>query len=291
MTELLDAALGYSVRGIPVFPVHAPVDGRCDCGNATCGSPAKHPRTLHGLDDATTDQDTIRAWWRRSPNANIGVTTGVAFDVLDIDGGPGKDGWSDVARLVAEHGCLPGGPVALTGGGGCHYVFKPTGLGNRAGIVNPDRGRTHLDWRGKGGYIVAPPSLHIAGERYQWVVDLDDEPIRDAPLWLVHLVKPPPAAPRSTNAAPANTDAYGTAALERELGRLMVAPVGQRNDALNRAAHSLGQLVAGGVLTAADVVDCLLTAASRMGLTETEAEPTIISGLRSGMRQPRRASR
>ncbi len=290
MTGLLDAALEYAARGIPVFPVRAPADGRCDCGNATCGSPAKHPRTLHGLDDATTDQDTIRAWWRRSPNANIGITTGVAFDVLDIDGGPGKDGWSDVARLVAEHGCLPGGPVALTGGGGCHYLFRPTGLGNRAGIVNPVWGRTRSRLAGQRRLHRGAPSLHICGERYRWAVALDEEPLQPAPAWLVDLLKPPAVA-RSISTAPASTGAYGSAALERELGRLLVAPVGQRNDALNRAAHSLGQLVAGGVLAADVVVDHLLTGASRIGLSEAEAEATIISGLRSGMQRPRRATR
>ncbi len=288
--ELLDAALGYAARGISVFPVHAPRQGRCDCGKTTCTSPAKHPRTPNGLDDASTDTDTIQVWWQKWPNANIGLVTGEHFDVLDVDGGAGKDGWSDLARVVADHGCLPAGPVALTGSGGAHYLFNPTGIGLRTRIVSSGA-RTHLDWRGKGGYIVAPPSTHICGKRYEWAVGLDDEPIRDAPPWLVDLLKPPATIPRSPTGAPADIGAYGTAALERELGRLVVAPVGQRNDALNRAAHSLGQLVAGGVLTAADVVDHLLTAASRMGLTEHEAEPTIISGLRSGMRQPRRASR
>jgi hypothetical protein len=76
--------------------------------------------------------------------------------------------------------------------------------------------------------------------------------------------------------------------LEAECGRLALAPEGQRNHTLNAAAFALGQLVAASVLDVTEVVDALLTAARRCGLSEMEARRTIASGLRSGARSPRR---
>ena len=81
--------------------------------------------------------------------------------------------------------------------------------------------------------------------------------------------------------------AYGHRALEAEVGRLALAPVDTRNDALNRAAFSLGQLVAGGELEPAAVAGNLLAVAERIGLSTTEAERTIASGLRRGLDHPR----
>ena len=39
----------------------------------------------HGLHDTTTDLDLIRAWWTANPRANIGLRTGLSFDVIDLD--------------------------------------------------------------------------------------------------------------------------------------------------------------------------------------------------------------
>src|SRR6516162_1082533 len=67
-------ALFYDEQcGVPVFPVHGTTGRRCDCGNAQCESPGKHPRTAHGLKDATTDPEQIRKWWMKWPTANLGM--------------------------------------------------------------------------------------------------------------------------------------------------------------------------------------------------------------------------
>jgi Bifunctional DNA primase/polymerase, N-terminal len=63
--------------------------------------------------------------------------------------------------------------LVRTGGGGWHYYLAPTGLGN-----NQPRGLVHVDWRGRGGYVVALPSRHRSGQAYQFVADRD----LDAPL-------------------------------------------------------------------------------------------------------------
>lgn len=284
-TTHLDFALYYaSELGWPVFPLapggklplipraHGRDEPPC---RGECG------REGHGLHDAITDTATIEAWWRQHPNANIGLRTGVAFDVVDIDGPEGID----ALNAVRADRPMTWGPESVTGGGGWHLLHVPSGAGNRAGVI------PHVDYRGVGGYIVAPPSVHPSGDRYFWAPGAGpDEPLEPLPEWLRELVFPQVTSlsvsttPRESTA---RLEAYATRALEVELGRVALAPVGERNDQLNRSAFALGQLVAGGALPLDLVVHRLVDAAARAGLTGHEVEATIASGLRSGARQPR----
>ena len=85
--------------------------------------------------------------------------------------------------------------------------------------------------------------------------------------------------------------AYGRAALNAEIRALEQAPKGTRNDALNRSAFCLYQLVAGGELTEAEVVSALMGACGRNGLMADDGWPrvhrTILSGATAGMQHPR----
>ena len=83
--------------------------------------------------------------------------------------------------------------------------------------------------------------------------------------------------------------AYGAAALARELAALARAPKGERNSTLNRAAYSLGQLVAGGELDSGQVEIALLSVAACIGLPLTEATATVRSGIIGGSIKPRRS--
>jgi Bifunctional DNA primase/polymerase, N-terminal len=176
MSTLLDAALGYATRGIPVYPVHwpRPTPGRislaCSCPRGPgCDRPAKHPLVRQGVKEATTDPDRIGRWWDRWPQADVGLATGVVFDVLDIDG---PAGLAALGELQEPAGLRLPGPLVATGGGGWHAWFAPTGLGNR-----PPQGLAHVDWRGRGGCVLAPPSRHISGRNYRLLVGLDQAPL------------------------------------------------------------------------------------------------------------------
>jgi len=169
-----EAALHYARLDWPVLPLHEPVGDRCSCERSSCRTPGKHPRTRHGLKDASADVAVVEDWWLQFPTANIGILTGVGFDALDVDG---VDGGRSMEALSASHGPFPEGPVATTGRG-LHRLFLPTGVGNRAALM------PGLDWRGLGGYVVAPPSRHVSGAVYGWR-QVDGLILPEAPDWLV----------------------------------------------------------------------------------------------------------
>src|SRR5215218_11080983 len=189
MSALLDAALGYAARGIPVYPVHWPRPGwgepslACSCARGVlCDRPAKHPLVRHGIHDATCDPIQLERWWSRWPAANVGLATGVVFDALDVDGPAGLAALRQFAPTADLR--LPG-PLVATGGGGWHAWFRPTGLGNR-----PPRGLAHVDWRGRGGCVLAPPSRHVSGGSYRWLRGLDQAPLPEVPAVLRDLLDP-----------------------------------------------------------------------------------------------------
>ena len=91
----------------------------------------------------------------------------------------------------------------------------------------------------------------------------------------------------ASNRGSADPGAYGAAALARELASLVGATKGERNSKLNRAAYSLGQLVAGGELDAGQVETALTSMGLSLGLSATETANTIKSGLAGGAAKPR----
>lgn len=138
--------------GIPsAHPEGDPLRGIC---KGECG------RLGHGLHDATTDVEQIGRWWKT--NYNIGLATGHHFDVIDVDV---KSGGVQSFLKLLEKGSLPEvHGVAATASGGMHLYVKPTGRGNHAKV------RPGIDYRGRGGYCVAPPStLGIPGRSYSWM--------------------------------------------------------------------------------------------------------------------------
>ncbi|MBG0563073.1 bifunctional DNA primase/polymerase [Actinoplanes aureus] len=271
----LTAALAYARHGIPVLPVHTPDQGgACSClRGARCDRPGKHPRLRHGLSEASTDPRQITLWWFHWPRANVGLRTGVVMDVADIDS---AEGWHGLRHLLADD--VPAGPWVRTGGGGRHLWFRPTGFGNRVGLL------PGLDWRGAGGYVLAPPSKHATGADYTWLRRPSAGlPVSPAPL--LALIEGPPPALRDDHPI-THPDRYAEAALDAEADRVARAPVGTRNDTLNRAAFVLGRFVGAGLLDAATVRWELTAAARHAGLGTAEIKGTIRSGMTAGRRQP-----
>lgn len=160
----LEAAIEYVTKfGWSVFPV----------------KPDKKPYTPNGCKDAKKDLGAINAWWKKWPDALVGVATGSASNLIvideDIDEDKGLNGYHEVLRWEKEHEPLPETVQSITGRGGYHLFYHYTGsdIGNRAGVLDG------VDVRGEGGYIIAPPSKHPNGNEYQWEYSPDDIKIAD----------------------------------------------------------------------------------------------------------------
>ena len=184
----------------------------CGCsagGSIRCAQRRSCPRRWStGWKDATNDCERIAAWWSLSPRANIGIAAGASgLLVVDLDGDAGRLSWT---RLAGRNGGHEPTRVAETGkSDGLHIYFHGEGP-STAGRLG-----SGIDTRGRGGYVIAPPSVHPNGRRYRWRDAF--APIADAPAWLLGLLEPippPPVGERGSLPPGAKATAYGRAALK-----------------------------------------------------------------------------
>jgi hypothetical protein len=226
---MLDAAIGYAQLGLPVLPLWTVLpsitgdDFICACGSLRCENQGKHPMARlvpHGVKDATTDEAKVRHFWTSAPRANIGIATGRGRIVVDVDGR--SCGNQTLAALEQKHGQLPATWRAVTGNGVHVYFTSDMEIRNSVGRVGAG-----LDVRGDGGFVVAPPSIHISGKRYSWQQAPDQTQLAPMPSWLLAAVQQTPSA---KTAAPAAT--------WRELVKQGVGE-GRRNDVVTRLAGHL----------------------------------------------------
>ena len=170
--------------------------------------------------------------------------------------------------------------------------LAPTGLGN----AHP-RDLEHVDWRGRGGYVIAPPSRHASGHPYQWAPGRDlESPPGQVPRALLERLQPPQLH-RLTCPVPLPVGAdgpgerYVRAALAEELARVAAARKGERNRQLWESTRNLYNLVATGTLDPREVDQGLLAAAERCGLLAEEPRQTrrtLASGRQVGLAHPGR---
>jgi hypothetical protein len=292
---LTRAALSYIERGWPAFvlsPTKVPLANcdRCKAEHLTAAQmEACGCLSCHGFYAATLDPARIREMARLHPRGLLAIRTGAVSGtvVIDVDP-PGIEAMREHVRL----GQLPRTLAARTGRGGYHLVYAHPGgkIGSGAG-----KGGHGVDVKADGAYIVAAPSVHPrTRERYRWLCP-PAGPLTALPRYWAERLSPAPACPppgATTWSPPAGrAGGYGTAALSKEAAAVAAAPPGQRNDVLNRAAFSLGQLVAASALTSEEVTEALLGAAAACGLAADDGirgcETTIRSGLRGGMANPR----
>ena len=267
---MMAAALDLAAAGWEVFPL---IEN------------TKRPLTAHGVKDATTDADTIRAWWERNPEANLGLAPGADVLVLDVDTKHGIDGHDTLTGLEFVHGELPPTRTTETPSGGWHLYFKkPPELR----VKNRVNVRSGLDVRTLGGYLVAPPSV-IDGKPYRW---LNDAPMADAPPWLVALVTEekqpaPPMAPQAPTAAPRGEhDRYTQRAIERAISDVLIPGKNKRNNTLNATTYGLARLAAANRLDWGQVSQALECAAVAAGLAPAEIRATLKSAWDAGSTDP-----
>lgn len=273
MSPFLAAALDYAARRLPVFPC-APREklpairkwkgqGR-DPGPGWRGN---------GVSDASTDPRLIRNWWGRMPDANIGLACGHGLWVADIDG-------PDAAAFLICRGMHFRESVPMTctvrTRGGFHLYWQGDGppkngaparvraLPGEGGAKDGYRRPKGFDTRVRGGYVLAPPSVHPSGLVYDWAVSregqvLDLSALAAPPCWLLEaltpLPEPPRPAPRPVRLRSAVRDGAGRAVqaaqriLDKHCELVYAAPGGERHQRLRDSAYRIGGLVNAGWLT------------------------------------------
>lgn len=306
----LVAAVAAAERGWPVFPVRPGQKRPAFPDHTAARCTGRDPRCVDGHQGweprATTDTGRITRGWAAAPY-NVGLACGPAgLVVVDLDvPKPGEEippaEWraegvrtgADVLAVLADRARQPLDALydtytVRTGRGGHHLYFAaPDGvrLGNTAAELG-----WLIDTRAHGGYVLAAGSS-VDGRPY--VVERDQPPA-PLPSWLFQRLSrpaPPPPAPVTIGTGTGRRAAYLRAAINREVERVTGAAEGGRNAALYTAAVALGQLVAGGALTAEQVQTLLEQAAAghvaARAYTAAEARNTIASGLRAGAKRPR----
>jgi hypothetical protein len=273
-TRALHAALLTAARGLAVFPlsrtklpaVRSPHrdDPRPVVCRGECGRPG------HGVHDATTDPDRVRALFALAPWATgYGIACGRAplhLVGLDLDIKHGADGFAALRVLAGAHGfTVPRTVAVLTPSGGCHlWLTAPGPVPNSAGRLAPG-----IDVLGAGGYVVGPGSRTLAG-RYLLVPGCESRPVAEAPAALLALAAPAPAPPRDPGPeAPRHPAEKRAAALVRFV---LDSREGERNGRLFWAACRAYDAGLGDALAPA-----LVTAAVHTGLSEQEAASTVSS--------------
>lgn len=260
--DLGDAALAYARAGVAVFP---------------CAPDAKRPLTPHGLLDATTDGDQIAEWWRRWPEANVGLPTGEMADVVDVDHRPTGSGFVALERAQAAGQVNGWAAIVRTPSRGVH-LYYPT-QPNRSQRSWAE-GSVHVDFRGTGGYVLVPPSQVVTtdGERrgYELIATGRDARPVDAVALRSRLAPPRRTRPTRTVVPTGGLDG------RRLASWLASQPIGNRNDGLFWAACRLAEQ-----RLPEDVAHQLLgTAAQQAGLPDREAVATIRSAYRTAGPRP-----
>lgn len=285
-------------HGFSVFPIRHP-----DLDQQPHGKRGKRPAVEWGpYRSAPPTKDEVQAWESDGRHLNVAVVTGgpSGVVVLDIDG-------VDAMRELEVRGyALPSTPRVKTGRGYHVYLAHPGHeMRNRVALG----GIPGLDFRGDGGYVVGPGSIHESGARYEWETGPADVPFAPIPEWLIKLHDAVRALGDSeTNnhdvhvdppAGAGGDDSCAQADLAGEVQNVLNAmrptgpeQPGNRNDTLNRAAFALGPLVVAGLLDRAEVEARLYAASVENGLVADDGEravrATIRSGLDAGIRESRR---
>ena len=176
---LVADALRYAEKGWLVFPLHAVKDGKCTCVHNDCASPGKHPRTVHGLKQANKDLQSVKNLFSNFTyqSANIAICTGRASNLIVVDVDAAKGGQvKELYRLVPKETLAK--TLWVKTGGGYHLYFScPQDIEIRNSV---DKLGTYIDVRGEGGYVVAPPSMHISGKPYEFLNNSDLMPFPQA---------------------------------------------------------------------------------------------------------------
>ena len=242
--NFLNNAILYSKMNIKTFPVK---------------KQGKSPLCQNGFKSATTELSVLQTWNKQFPDCNIGIPTGAINNifVVDIDG---EIGAKSLATLEEKYGKL-NAPTVLTGKGKHLYFKMPEHIEIKSSV---SKIADHIDIRGNGGYVVAPPSVHENGKRYQWINFDFSQGFPQAPEWLLELISNPE---------------QNQTKIDTLLEEIANAPEGTRNDTLLRNSIKINNLTKKEFLDMDYTKKDIINAAVESGLPKTEAERTVNNAL------------
>ncbi len=285
----------------------------------------KKIKSTGGVSKASADAATVAGWWKKWRGALIGVAMGddrlfvVDFDPrVDTETG---EIWT-LEQLKADTEAMMGCPLPIsvtsrTPSGGTHLWLRwPDDDG--PAITNRGNLPQHVDVRGKGGYVIAPPGAmgpkaDSPGGRYRWLTGRapGEVEVAEAPAALVALLRTGKGVSTSldTNGGgekpslhqrmaerqrmtgdpvEAARRKYALAALDGICQRIGVPGAG-RNAELNAGAFAAAQFVAAGALDAG-FARAAIEAAAKANPGRDDArqiEATIDSGWEAGLAVPK----
>jgi len=163
--EMQEEAKRYLQLGLNVIPLQPPSKAP-KSGKKPLFAWKEFQRRL------ATEQE-IERWFFMTRN-NIGVVTGAVSRIVVVDCDD-DDALNWCQRSLAET-CM----LTRTGNG-YHLFYRHPGCDVRNGAKLNGR---NLDVRGDGGYVVAPPSVHASGRKYEKLGNWNIRPPLFDPAWL-----------------------------------------------------------------------------------------------------------
>jgi hypothetical protein len=221
----------------------------------------KRPACPHGFKDATVDEGHLKELWRQFSGTLVGVPAGDKFVVLDLDlQHPEAQRWLEQADL-------PPTRTHVTRSGGRHLFFQPhADVKCSAGKIAHG-----VDTRGAGGFIIWWPANGLDVQHAQVLAPTPD--------WIVASLNPPtsnvvrfPPQPSPLNRCHAK--------LAGVLRTIATAREGKRNSITFWGACRLAEMVIAGTLPRDHAAALVVEAASRAGLSRSEALRTTQSAFR-----------
>lgn len=183
--DMLQAALDHLKAGRSVIPICSPVAGGVGCHQhgKGCKGPGKTPLTKwKKYQTELPTEAEVRLWFETWPTMNIGMATGAVSGTVVLDG----DSDAAIEFVLSQgEGELAEAPMVTTGKGAHWYLEHPGEV-----VKNFAHKWPTLDFRGDGGYVVLPPSLHRSGNRYAWHATPEDMGgLATVPPWLMDALR------------------------------------------------------------------------------------------------------
>lgn len=332
--SMLDHALSYAANGCPVFPANPAQkpDPRSKAPYLAKESEPGKRDGGHWL--ASLDEGIIRGWWKRWPSSLIGYPTGLRTRCIVVDLDPREHSTKAMLAALTrfcghlretdpETGEIVEPVIARTQSGGLHLYFawpheavlaevaenlarlgRPFSgaIGNKANLFSrflrdrecPEE-LAHIDVRGEGGYVIAPPSEMVDGKRYEWLMPqvsrlpalprrlrgvITGEFLTDRERQMRRSAQRVGSGHRTEGCSDSRVARFVDGAIAWALEFARTAPAGERNQNVFLAASHLGRFVRSGHLDRGRA-EALLLANLPAGVepTEHKINQTIRNGL------------